>query len=333
MTPPQNSVIALLALLIASGCNESIQSRSPGAGRVDGARIIAADKEPGNWLTHGRTYDEQRFSPLKNINRDNVDRLGLAWEHSTDSVRGLEATPVIVDGVMYTTSTWSRVMALDAKTGALLWEHDPKVQRAWAKRLCCDIVNRGVAVWNGNVFVGTLDGYLVALDAATGEPVWRIDTLIDRDQYYSITGAPRVVKDKVIIGNGGAEFDVRGYVSAYDSATGRTGMAVLHGTRQRGWDRSSMRNWRWPRQLGTRTAIGKAWAGQPGTRWLTTLNWICCISAPATVHPGRITPAVLPGATTCSWHPSWPCSRIRVAWSGTTRRLPAMHGTTRPRST
>lgn len=194
---------------------------APRMGAVTEARIIAADKEPGNWLSHGRTYDEQRFSPLKQINRENVGSLGLAWETPAGSVRGLEATPVIVDGVMYTTSTWSRVMALDAKTGKLLWEHDPKVQRSWAKKLCCDVVNRGVAVWDGKVFAGTLDGYLVALDAATGEPVWRVDTLIDRGQYYSITGAPRVIKGKVIVGNGGAEYDVRGYFSAFDSETGK----------------------------------------------------------------------------------------------------------------
>jgi len=193
---------------------------TPRMGAVTEARIIAADKEPGNWLSHGRTYDEQRFSPLEQINRENVGSLGLAWETPAGSVRGLEATPVIVDGVMYTTSTWSRVMALDAKTGKLLWEYDPKVQRSWAKKLCCDVVNRGVAVFDGKVFAGTLDGYLVALDAATGEQVWRVDTLIDRGQYYSITGAPRVIKGKVIIGNGGAEYDVRGYFSAFDSETG-----------------------------------------------------------------------------------------------------------------
>jgi len=226
----------ITTVFLLGGCGEQSQSPSPDPapkpatpettatavrmGDVSGERIIAADEEPGNWLSHGRTYDEQRFSPLKQINRENVGRLGLAWESSAGSVRGLEATPVIVDGVMYTTSTWSRVIALDAKTGKKLWEHDPKVQRSWAKKLCCDVVNRGVAVWEGKVYAGTLDGYLVALDAATGELIWRIDTLVDRGQYYSITGAPRVVKGKVIIGNGGAEFDVRGYVSAYDSTSG-----------------------------------------------------------------------------------------------------------------
>jgi len=220
----------ITAVFILSGCDKqppSAQSGSEAAaaaavpvGIVTEARIIAADSEPGNWLAHGRTYGEQRFSPLQQINQENVARLGLAWETSAASMRGLEATPIIVDGVMYTTSTWSRVLALDAKTGELLWQYDPKVQRSWAKKLCCDVVNRGVAVWEGKVYVGTLDGYLVALDATTGQPVWRVDTLIDRGQYYSITGAPRIVKGKVIIGNGGAEYEVRGYISAYDSDNG-----------------------------------------------------------------------------------------------------------------
>ncbi len=224
--------ITLLALtLLLSGCDQGVhsppsgpmgQAAQPlsGVADVSAERIVAADQEPGNWLSHGRTYDEQRFSPLNKIKRENVSRLGLAWESSVASVRGLEATPIIVDGVMYTTSTWSRVIALDAKTGEQLWQHDPKVQRSWGKKLCCDVVNRGVAVWQGKVYVGTLDGYLLALDASNGELIWRVDTLVDRDQYYSITGAPRVVKGKVIIGNGGAEFDVRGYISAYDSDSG-----------------------------------------------------------------------------------------------------------------
>ena len=184
--PVTAAFLATFVVLCASGCSEQAQSPQPEPaakarmGNVDEARIVAADEEPGNWLAHGRTYDEQRFSPLEQINRDNVGRLGMAWEHSTGSMRGLEATPVIVDGVMYTTSTWSRVIALDAKTGILLWQHDPKVERGWAKKLCCDVVNRGVAVWEGKVYVGTLDGYLVALDAATGELAWRVDTLYDR---------------------------------------------------------------------------------------------------------------------------------------------------------
>jgi PQQ-dependent dehydrogenase (methanol/ethanol family) len=197
-----------------------VQPFRPGAANVDGARIAAADSEPGSWLSHGRTYDEQRHSPLADINAANVANLGLAWSFETNAERGHEATPLVVDGVMFVTAPWSVVHALNAQTGELLWTHDPQVPRAWARRACCDVVNRGAAVWQGKIYVGSLDGRLIALDAITGEPVWEVGT-IDRDKPYTITGAPRIVKGKVIIGNGGAEYGVRGYVSAYDADTGR----------------------------------------------------------------------------------------------------------------
>ena len=181
----------------------------------------AADIGNHDWRQHGEDSAERRYSPLNQISNDTVARLGLAWEQQADSRRGLEATPLVVDGVMYTTSTWSRVMALDAATGKLLWQYDPKVPKAWAKRLCCDVVNRGVAVQDGKVFVGTLDGRLLALAADNGKVLWEIDTLVDREAWYSITGAPRIVKDMVVIGNGGAEYGVRGYVTAYDMASGK----------------------------------------------------------------------------------------------------------------
>ena len=186
---------------------------------LDGERITAADREPHNWLAHGRTYDEQRFSPLDRINAGNVSQLGLAWYFDTGTDRGLEATPIVVDGVMYTSGSWSVVFANDARTGALLWKYDPEVPRPWGANACCDVVNRGVAVWKGRVYVGTIDGRLIALDAASGAEVWDVNT-IDRSKPYTITGAPRIVNDKVIIGNGGAEYGVRGYVTAYDTETG-----------------------------------------------------------------------------------------------------------------
>jgi len=187
---------------------------------VDGARIAAADSEPGNWMSHGRTYDEQRFSPLKQVDSTTVRDLKLAWHYDlpTDR-RGQESTPLVIDGVMYVTSAWSKVFALDARSGALLWQYDPEVPREWGANACCDVVNRGVAVWNDRVYVGTLDGRLVALDAATGKPAWEKLT-IDPAWRYTITGAPRVVKGKVLIGNGGGEMGVRGYVSAYGATTG-----------------------------------------------------------------------------------------------------------------
>jgi quinohemoprotein ethanol dehydrogenase len=212
-SPPQSSGVG-------TGPRQVNQARLAHSTEVDGARIVAADSEPGNWLAHGRTYGEQRFSPLDKINAGNVKDLGVAWSYDTDTVRGLEASPIVVDGVMFTTGSWSVVYALDAKTGEELWKYDPEVPGEWGRKACCDVVNRGVAVWKGRVYFGTLDGRLIALDAKTGKPVWDINT-IDRSKPYTITGAPRIVKGRVIIGNGGAELGTRGYVTAYDADTGR----------------------------------------------------------------------------------------------------------------
>ena len=187
---------------------------------VDGKRLPAADGEPENWMTYGRTYSEQRFSPLKKINEQNIKQLGLAWYFDLDTRRGQEATPLVIDGVMYFTSAWSKVYALNAATGKKLWSYDPKVPPEWAVNACCDVVNRGVAGWSGKVFVGTLDARLIALDSATGKPLWEVKTA-EAGKRYTITGAPRVVKGKVIIGNGGGEMGVRGYVSAYEAETGK----------------------------------------------------------------------------------------------------------------
>jgi len=193
-----------------------------GARPADGnqARILNARREPGDWMSYGRTYDEQRFSPLDQINDRNATELGLAWYYDLDTNRGQEATPIVIDGVMYFTSAWSKVFALNARTGSLIWSYDPKVSGDWAVNACCDVVNRGVAAWNGKIFFATLDGRLLALDAASGHRVWETLT-IDPSFRYTITGAPRVAKGKVIIGNGGGEFGVRGYVTAYDSETGK----------------------------------------------------------------------------------------------------------------
>ncbi|MFQ5699605.1 MAG: PQQ-dependent dehydrogenase, methanol/ethanol family [Myxococcota bacterium] len=197
----------------------SLGAELEGAGRIDSARLRAASREPGSWLAHGRTWSEQRFSPLREIDASNVSRLGLAWAYETGTLRGLEATPIVVDGVMYATGSWSIVFALDAATGRELWRYDPHVPGEAGRKACCDVVNRGVAVWKGRVFEGTLDGRLIALDAATGKLLWQVQT-VDPSRAYTITGAPRVVGDRVIIGNGGAEFGVRGYFGAYDVETG-----------------------------------------------------------------------------------------------------------------
>jgi len=196
----------------------SAPERAPAA--VDAVRIRNADQEPGNWMAHGRTYDEQRFSPLTSVNAGNVARLGLTWYVDLDTApRAQESTPLVIDGVMYVTAAWSKVFAFDAATGVQLWSYDPQVPGATAINACCDVVNRGVAAWQGKLYLGTLDGRLIALEAATGKPVWEVMT-VEPGKRYTITGAPRVVKGKVIIGNAGAEMGVRGYVSAYDAATG-----------------------------------------------------------------------------------------------------------------
>ena len=187
---------------------------------INAERLANAASEPANWMTHGGTYAEQRYANLEQISADNVGKLGLAWSYELDSNRGQEATPLVVDGVMYTTAAWSKVIALDAATGAVKWTYDPEVSKDRGHSACCDVVNRGVAAWGGMIFVGALDGRLIALDAATGKVKWSTQTF-DPKQPYTITGAPRVVKGKVLIGNGGAELGVRGYITAYDAVTGK----------------------------------------------------------------------------------------------------------------
>ncbi|HEY6870128.1 MAG TPA: PQQ-dependent dehydrogenase, methanol/ethanol family, partial [Novosphingobium sp.] len=212
--PGWMAAAALLALTVAGGIGAA-----PGpAGGITEQQIIAAD--PGNWLTYNRTYDEQRFSPLDQINADSVGQLGLAWYADLDTARGQEATPLAIDGVLYTTTAWSMVRAYDGATGKLLWSYDPEVPRAKLVKACCDAVNRGLAAWGGKLYVGTLDGRLIALDRHTGQVAWTTAT-VPADSDYTITGAPRAVRGKIIIGNGGAEFSARGFVAAYDAETGR----------------------------------------------------------------------------------------------------------------
>ena len=214
------SLAACLALAGCSTASEKSTSSPATPAAVNGARIAAADSEPGQWMSHGRTYDEQRFSPLTRIKTDNVKDLGLSWFVDLDTHRGQEATPLIIDGVLYSTSAWSKVQAIDAASGKLLWQYDPKVPGETGVKACCDTVNRGVAAYEGKLFLGTLDGRLVALDRKSGKEVWSTVT-VDQSKAYTITGAPRVIDGKVIIGNGGAEFGVRGYISAYDAQTGK----------------------------------------------------------------------------------------------------------------
>lgn len=187
---------------------------------LDDAALKSADQDNDDWLMYGRTYDDHRFSRLNQVNEQTVGKLSLAWSQEMGTTRGLEATPLEEDGIIYTTGAWSVVDAFDAKTGKVTWTYDPKVPREHAYFICCDVVNRGVALYRGKVYVGTLDGRLIALDEKTGAPVWTAQAA-DGTKAYSITSAPRIAKGLIVIGNAGGEYGVRGYISAFDAETGQ----------------------------------------------------------------------------------------------------------------
>jgi PQQ-dependent dehydrogenase (methanol/ethanol family) len=182
-------------------------------------RLNNAEATPTEWLSYGFDREETRHSPLAGITTTNVADLGVAWTYDLATSRGVESTPIVIDGTMYVTSAWSVVYALDAKTGEELWTYDPNVDRAVGVNACCDVVNRGVAVYEGKLYLGVIDGRVEAIDAKTGEVIWSKVT-VDQSKPYTITGAPRVVDGKVLIGNGGAELGVRGYLNALDAETG-----------------------------------------------------------------------------------------------------------------
>ncbi len=222
MTNGRKRFELLLSALLLAACGSGSDRATPPpdfSRAITTERLANAASEPHNWLTHGGTYLEQRHSPLTEINKDTLGRLAPAWVHEFDTYRGQEATPLVADGVLYTTSAWSKAYALNAATGELIWSYDPKVPGAAGAKACCDVNSRGPALYMDKLIIATLDGRLIALDRATGAPVWSTVT-VDQTKMYTITGAPRVVKDKVVIGNAGAEFGVRGYVSAYDADTG-----------------------------------------------------------------------------------------------------------------
>lgn len=213
------NIITLLSILIIvmfSSCS----NQSENSTEIDDERLLNADDTPSEWLSYGRNYQENRHSPLKQINKSTIDSLGLVWSVNLGTKRGIEATPIVANGIMYFTSTWSKVHAVDVRKGELLWTYDPKVPKEWGEKVCCDVVNRGVAIYKNKIYVGSLDGRLIALNAKTGEKEWEVLT-VDQSKPYSITGAPRIVKGKVIIGNGGADLGVRGYLTAYDAMTGK----------------------------------------------------------------------------------------------------------------
>ena len=211
---------AAVATLSLGSCQKvGSPNEAPAFAAINGD-YLKTGGDGSNWAMTGFSYDEQRHSPLTQINAENVKDLGIAWFTDLPDPRGQEATPVVVDGKMFISTAWSKVFAYDAKTGKPLWSFDPAVDKARGVKACCDVVNRGVAFWKGSVFVGTIDGRLISLDASTGKQLWSAQTL-DLESNGTITGVPRVVKDKVVIGFGGAEFGARGYATAYDAATGK----------------------------------------------------------------------------------------------------------------
>lgn len=183
--------------------------------------MIEANKQTDHWFTTGGQFGETHYSTLRQIDKENVKDLGFAWDYDLYTRRGIEATPIIVDGIVYASGTWGKVYAVDGKTGEEIWAFEPEVDGQIAKDACCDVVNRGVAVWDGLVYVAALDGVMYALDQKTGEVVWQAATFIDGTGRKASTGAPRIAGDIVVIGFGGADMDARGYITALDRKTGK----------------------------------------------------------------------------------------------------------------
>jgi len=210
-------IAALASLSMFAGC----VAASAGPASVTGETMRNADAPAnvGDWQSYSRTWDEQRFSPLDQINENNVQRLGLAWYADLETFRGVQASPLVMDGILYNESIYNIVTAYDGKTGKKLWTYDPKVGPEWARLACCGPSARGIAAWKGKIYIGALDGRLIAIDAKDGHEIWSSQTF-PPGQEYSITGAPRVYDGKVVIGNGGADYGSRGFVTAWDAETG-----------------------------------------------------------------------------------------------------------------
>ena len=265
------SLVTALGLALLAGCQPAEQPASPEstaatsaaeAANVTQQRLDAAASEPGQWMMVGGTYDERHYSPLSQVNRDNVDKLALSWFADYDTNLSQQGTPLYIDGVIYVSTAWSKVYAFDARSGQPLWQYDPKTPKEIAIKVCCGIVNRGIAAFEGKIYLGTLDGYLVAINAKTGQEEWRKLT-VDADKQYTVTSAPRVIKGQVIIGNSGSEFGVRGYLGAYDARTGEDLWRVytVPGNPELGFETPQM-------EMAAKTWSGNWWElGGGGTVW------------------------------------------------------------------
>jgi PQQ-dependent dehydrogenase (methanol/ethanol family) len=220
--------IALLLPVLMAGCQKKTESptlllENPAA--ITDERLLAGASDGTAWPTYGGDYSEQRFSPLKAINTGTVKNLGLLWHADYDTNLDQHGSPLYVDGVIYVSTAWNKLYAFDAKTGEQLWQYNAETDGAWLRNVCCGNVNRGIAAYDGEIYMGTLDARLVAVDAKTGTPAWETDTISgDRDDplnRFSITMPPRIAKGKVFVGASGGEYGVRGWMAAFDAATGK----------------------------------------------------------------------------------------------------------------
>jgi alcohol dehydrogenase (cytochrome c) len=319
--PRWTTAAAVAAALLATG------GATAAAEPVTGQDLLAAQGNAGEWLMYGRNYLNQRFSPLAELTPANVGELTPVFAYSTGGkLAGFEATPLFHDGTLYFTGDYSRVFALDARTGTLKWLWEPKYEDGIESVLCCGPVNRGLAIHGDKVYVGTLDARLVALNVKDGSVAWE-RTLEDWKAAYTSTGAPLVVGDLVVTGIGGAEFGVRGFVQAFKAETGEPAWKtfVIPG----------------PGEPGNETWPGETWgrpgARRPGRRAPTTPRRARCSGARATPAPGTPTRARATTSGAAPWWRSTPraarssgVSSTRPTTPGTTTATTAQHSSTSP---
>ena len=327
------AVAAASLAMAAIGLGGATSSSAPTRfGQIDDARLAKADSEPQNWLAYGGNHLGHRYSALDQINVGNVANLKPAWVFEYDTNRGQETTPIVVDGVAYVTSAWSKVYALNAKTGEQIWAYDPKVPGEAGIKPCCDVINRGAAVYKGRVYSATIDGRLMALDARTGKLVWSTMT-VDPAGQTSITGAPRVANGLVFIGNAGGDTGGRGYAGAYSAETGKMVWRFWltpgkPGVKDNAPSDEIMDKLVQPTWFGPYNEYrggANVWARSP-----TTPSSTRCIWPPATAIPGAAGTDPPARGTTCSSPRWWPSTPRPASTAGTTRRPPARAGTSTP---
>jgi alcohol dehydrogenase (cytochrome c) len=233
-----------VAIIVAAGYGVLAQ--------VSADRLVRASAEPQNWLTYSGNYAGQRYSPLAEIDAGNVRNLEMKWIYQGQVLGSWESSPIVTNGVMYVTQRPNDIVALDAKTGRIFWIY--KYAGAADYKVCCGANNRGLAILGDTLYMGTLDAHLVAVDARTGRAQWNVK-VAEYSQGYSVSLAPLVVKDKVIIGVGGGEYGIRGFIAAYDAASGREA-----------WRFSTIPA---PGEPGSDSWSGDAWKSGGGSLWVT----------------------------------------------------------------